>query len=339
MILTWFGEEGAAEAPAAGAEAGGTETAGTAGAQAPVQVGETVGGMKVPSPRVAAAMEKQMQRHPELRKVYGRGSGNAPAQQADAQAAQQNGQPDADAELKTRWEAAKKGEFAKLYGEDVQNAIRDRFKNARQDSDELQKYRGLEPMLKVLRERAGVESNEELSAHVLDDDSLYEEEANEAGMTVSAYKEFLKFKQEHDEHVREAEEQQHREAVGRHYMELTRQAEEMKKSFPDFNLDKELQDPNFLKLTSPAIGLSVEDAYFAVHHKELGPQMMAYGMSRAKNQMAQTIMVKGARPREGGLHTQNAAANMQINPRTLSRNERNKLYADIHAGKIKLFNK
>ena len=83
MILTWFGEEGAVAAPAAGAETGGTETAGTAGAQAPVQVGETVGGMKVTSPRVAAAMEKQMQRHPELRKVYGRG-GDAPAQQADA---------------------------------------------------------------------------------------------------------------------------------------------------------------------------------------------------------------------------------------------------------------
>lgn len=334
MGLYWFGEEGAAEAPAAGAEPGGSETA---GGNAPVQVGDTLpDGMKVSSNRVAAEMEKQMRRHPELREVYGR---KAPAAPADAQAAQQADGTSAEADLQARWESAKKGEFAKLYGQDVQNAIRDRFKGQAAERAELEGYRKLEPMLKVLRDRAGVEDNEALSNQVLDDDSLYEEEANKAGMTVAAYKDYLKFKQEHDQHVREQAEQQRLDAVGRHYMGLTRQAEEMKQKFPDFSLDRELQNPNFLKLTSPEIGLSVEDAYFAVHHKELGPQMMAYGMQRAKNQMAQTIMANGSRPREGGLNTRNTAADMQINPKRLSRQERNKIYEQIHAGKVKLFNR
>ena len=107
----------------------------------------------------------------------------------------------------------------------------------------------------------------------------------------------------------------------------------MKAQFPNFNLDAELQNPDFLKLTSPAIGLSVEDAYFAVHHKELGPQMMAYGMQRAKNQMAQSIMAKGARPREGGLDNRNAAADMTMNFKAMDRKERNAVYAAIHAGR------
>ena len=343
MDLNWFGEDGAA-APAA--EAGGSaETAVSAGTSAPVQVGETVGGMKVTSPRVAAAMEKQMQRHPELRKVYGRGGADnqaqpqQAAQQVDAQAAQQDGQADADAELRNRWEAAKKGEFARFYGEDVQNAVKDRFKNQKQETAELEGYRKLEPMLKVLRERAGVESNEDLSAQVLDDDSLYEEAANEAGMTVAAYKEFLQYKQEHDQYVRETEERQQKEAFDNHIRGLVAQAEQMKAKFPNFDLKAELQNEQFMRLTSPEVNVSVEDAYFAIHHNELAPQMMAYGMQRAKNQMAQTIMVNGNRPREGGLKTQNAAANMQINPKNLSRQERNRIYADIHAGKIKLFNK
>lgn len=338
LDLNWFGEDGAGSAPAAGTEAGGSaQTADNAGA-APVQVGETVGGMKVTSPRVAAAMERQMQRHPELRQVYGRtgagnpapNAGNQQAQQVDAQAAQQQAEGQAQAEdAQSRWEQLKKGEFAELYGADVKAAIQERFKNQKDLQSKMDK---LEPALKVLRERAGVDNDDDLIAQIMDDDSLYEEAANEAGMTVSAYKEFQKFKAEHDQHIREQAEQQRQEAVGRHYMELTRQAEAMKAQFPDFDLDKELQNERFLRLTSPEIGVSVEDAYFAVHHKELGPQMLAYGMQRAKDQMAQTIMVNGARPREGGLNAPTAAAKMDINFKSLSRAERNRAYARVHAG-------
>jgi len=333
MNLQYFAEEGAA---AGGGESAGAATAET-GTNIPVQAGDTLAdGTKVGSTRVAAAMEKQMQRHPELRKVYGRGGQPAPAQQAanpaDAQAAQQaqQGQPEAEADPQSRWEALKKGEFAEQYGKDVQKAIQERFRNQKNLQGELDK---LEPALKVLRERAGVESNEDLVAHIMDDDSIYEEEANEAGMTVEAYKNFLQFKQEHDEHVRAEQEQQFREGVRQHYMKLAEQAAAMKQRFPELNLDKELENETFRRMTAPDIGLSVEDAYYAVHHKELAPQMMAYGMQRAKDQMAQNIMANSNRPREGGLGNQgNAAADMKVDPRQMSRNERDALRKRIHSG-------
>ena len=124
-------------------------------------------------------------------------------------------------------------------------------------------------------------------------------------------------------------------ALRQHFSALEKQAETMRETFPGFDLRTELNDPVFVRLTSPMVGLSVEDAYFAVHHKELAPQMMAYGMQRAKNQMAQSIMANGARPREGGLNNQNAAADMQMNFRAMNRRERNAVYAAIHAGKQK----
>lgn len=329
MDLAFFGEEGAG-APAAAAESAGSAETAEAGA---AQAAETIPQAKPQySPRVAAEIERQ-------KRVHGAKAAAQPqaqvTQQVDAQADRQpdSGAQNAEAELQARWEAAKKGEFAKFYGQDVQAAVKDRLKNRQAEDNELAGYRSMEPALKVLRERAGVETNEELMKQIMDDDSIYEDAANEAGMTVPAYREFLKFKEEHDQHVREAEEQQNREAIGQHYMKLTKQAEEMKAQFPNFNLDAELQNPDFLKLTSPAIGLSVEDAYFAVHHKELGPQMMAYGMQRAKNQMAQSIMAKGARPREGGLDNRNAAADMTMNFKAMDRKERNAVYAAIHAGR------
>ena len=338
LNLQYFAEEGAA--------AGGGESAGTQATMAepsgniPIQAGDTLAdGTKISSTRVAAAMEKQMARHPELRKVYGRGQTQAAGvkPQVDAQAAKPADTPQAatqtpaaEADPQSRWEALKKGEFAEQYGADVQKAIQERFKNQKNLQGELDK---LEPALKVLRERAGVESNDDLVKQIMDDDSLYEEAANEAGMTVEAYKNFLQFKQEHDEHVRAQQEQQFQEGVRQHYMKLAQQAEAMKQQFPELNLDKELQNEQFRRLTAPDIGMSVEDAYFAVHHKELAPQMMAYGMQRAKNQMAQSIMANGNRPREGGLGSKgNAAADMKLDPRQMSRNERDALRKRIHSG-------
>ena len=315
-----------AEDAAAGAETAGTQTA-EAAAEAPVQAGDSLpDGTKIGSTRVAAAMEKQMQRHPELRQVYGRGK-----PQADAPAAVQNTPAQQPDDIQARWEAAKKGEFAEMYGRDVQAAIQDRFKNQQNLQGELEM---LEPALKVLRERAGVQNNQDLVHQIMDDDSLYEDAANEAGMTVGAYKEYLQFKQEHDEHVRAAEVQQFREGVERHFQKLAAEAQQLKERFPDIDIRQELQNPAFRRMTAPDVGMSVEDAYFAVHHKELVPQAMAYGMQRARSQMAQTVMANQNRPREGGLGSkQNAAADMKIDPRQMSRKERDALRAQIHAGK------
>lgn len=328
MDLQLFAE---GEVAAAGAESTGTETAEpiTTGS---IQAGDTLpDGTKVGSPRVAAAMEKQMQRHPELKQVYRGKAAPKAAQQVDAQAAQQAGGPEADADPQSRWEALKKGEFAEQFGRDVQAAVQARFKNQADLQGQLDM---LAPALEVLRQRAGVESNEDLVNQIMDDDSLYEEAANNAGMTVDSYKDFLKLQKEHEEHVRAAEEQQFQEGVRAHYMKLAQQAEALKAQFPDINLDTELQNPQFLRLTAPDIGMSVEDAYFAVHHKELAPQMMAYGMQRARNQMAQSIMANSNRPREGGLGGRDAAAaDMKIDPRNMTRKERDAIRAQIHAGK------
>lgn len=326
LNLQMFAEEGTAPAEAAGTDAGGAEAAGAAEtADTPViSAGDTLPGGGKASAQVAAAMNRQMQRHPELRKVYGRTG----AAKAAAQPAQPGAEPGET--IEQRWDMAKKGEFAELYGRDVQNAIRERFKNQSDANAELNKF---EPMLKVLRERAGVETNDELIHHVMDDDSLYEDAANEAGMTVPAYKQFLQIKKERDAaQAREAEDQR-KAQINQHFQKLVQQAENLKQSYPDFDLKKELENPVFFRMTTPEVGLSVEDAYFAVHHKELGPQMMAYGMQRAKVQMGQTLQARGKRPAEGAMKAQGQpAADIRVDPRKLSRSERNRLYEMVHKG-------
>lgn len=326
LNLQQFAEEGAAAPAEAGAAeaTGAAETAPAAeAAPAALNAGDTLAdGSRVQNAQVAAALERQMKRHPELRSVYGKGQPVA-AQQAGAEAAAPS--------IEDRWNEAKKGEFAELYGRDVQNAIRERFKNTQDTQGQLDK---LEPMLKVLRDRAGVENNDELIKQVMDDDSLYEDAANEHGMTVNAYKEFMKAQQQLQQYQQQEAQRQELQRTTQHLDKLRQQAENMKQMYPDFNLEQELQDPRFLRLTSPNVGISVEDAYYAVHHKELAPQMMAYGMQRARQQMGQTIQAQRSRPAEGAMKTQGQpAAEVHVDPRQLTRKEREEIKRQVRLGK------
>ena len=58
-------------------------------------------------------------------------------------------------------------------------------------------------------------------------------------------------------------------ALRQHFSSLEKQAEELRESFPDFDLMAALENPMFVKLTSPEVGLPVNVAYFAVNYRQL----------------------------------------------------------------------
>ena len=95
-----------------------------------------------------------------------------------------------------------------------------------------------------------------------------------------------------------------------------------------------MQNEVFRRLTMPGSGVSVEDAYYTIHRKELEPQVMAYGMNRARQQMGQTIQAQRARPAEGAMRSQGqVAADVKVDFSRLSRKERDEYRRQVHAGK------
>ena len=319
LDLQFFAEEGvaAAAAPEATGSAG-SENAAVSTEAGPIHAGDTLpNGERVQSAQVAAELERQMRRHPELRKVYGQ---NQQAKPAQAEVQPQD-------TIQARWDALKKGEFKDLYGQDVRNAIQDRFKNQADAQAELDKIR---PALDALVQQANVNSVDELLDLIMNDDSRFEEAAEAAGMTVESYKRMKTLEAEHDQH----EEEKKQAAINNHFANLGRQAEEMRQLFPDFDLDKEMENEQFMRLTMPDVGMTLKQAYYAVHGDELGPQMMAYGMNRAREQMSQTIQAQRARPAEGPARGQGStAAEMAVDFSKLTRKERDEYRRRVHAGK------
>ena len=82
-----------------------------------------------------------------------------------------------------------------------------------------------------------------------------------------------------------------------HYDGMHRQAAEMAGKYPDFDLQKELDDPTFLRLTGPEIGLPLEDAYMAMHHRELTRAIA----ERSRQELSNAIRAGSARPAEHGM--------------------------------------
>lgn len=110
----------------------------------------------------------------------------------------------------------------------------------------------------------------------------------------------------------------------RHFQGLQQQGEELKVVFPGFDLNRELHNPMFSRLTSPAVGLSVEDAFFALHHRQLLAAAMEAAAAEAVAKTTGTIASGARRPRENGLSGQ-AAAVSHFDYRNATKEQREEL--------------
>ena len=85
-----------------------------------------------------------------------------------------------------------------------------------------------------------------------------------------------------------------------HIQDLQQQEMLMQQQVPEFSLSRELQNPVFLQLTAPGTGISLEDAYYAIHRKEL--QQSA--ARQVREQVVSAIQAGAIRPQEAGAAAQ-----------------------------------
>lgn len=109
-----------------------------------------------------------------------------------------------------------------------------------------------------------------------------------------------------------------------HLAGLMEQEAELKKLFPDFELMRELEDPGFLKLTAPHNGLSLADAYYALHRDEIGRAAAKQSLLA----LSRSIRSGGERPRELGDCRQGQS--FSRHPGSMSRAQREALKKRIY---------
>lgn len=194
------------------------------------------------------------------------------------------------------------------------------------------KHKGLDalaPTLELLGERYGLDTSDlskldldKLNEAVSSDRLYFEDKALELGVDTQTAMRIDRMERE-EARRKKAEEQNAAEMRLRgHFESLQAQSAELQNVYPDFNLQRELENPAFVRMTSPEGGLSVEQAFYAVHYKELREAEASAVASRTREALANSIRSNRERPRENGSATATISA---PNPKAMSKADREAL--------------
>ena len=210
------------------------------------------------------------------------------------------------------------------YNKHMQATIQARLKTAKAAEEAMGK---MAPALELLARKHGQDpakpDYDALAKAICDDDVNHEDEALKNGDTIEETK--RKFQEQFQQRTLE------QQAFQNHIMKLEQQGEAMKKVFPNFDLRTELQNPAFVRMTSPNVGISVEDAYYAVHRKELQEAAMQVTAQKVAQKISNDIQSGNRRPNENGTSGQ-APSVTTFDYRNASREQREALKKRIRSG-------
>lgn len=208
----------------------------------------------------------------------------APAAEETAPPAVESGK---DGQQKPDWEEILRDpDYKSRYDAAVQGIVKARLRGRAEAEDRLKR---LSPVLRVLEERYG-----------LTDESSADDLAARLRESADAYR-------------------PHREDIAAHLETMLRDAGNLRQSVPDFNLARELEDPDFVRMTAPHSGISLADAYYARHRAERERETAR----RSLEAVSRSLQSAGARPRE--LRETGAGERFTLNPGAMNRAEREAL--------------
>lgn len=252
-----------------------------------------------------AMSQKSVKSNPLADVKYGIQAEDA-AQNADVQT------KTTDAEGKTTETVDRNAEYAKfkneykdLYDAEVQNILTKRLAKSKET---VEKYDALSPTLELLAKKYGVDPTDvdALNRAIEEDDTYYEEEALEKGISVEQLKEIRKMEKENADLKKQMREQEMRKNADKLYAKWMNEAESLKGIYPSFNLQAEMQNPKFVDLLKvPSI--DVRTAYEVIHKDEIMPAAMHFTAKTVEQKLTNKIIANGARPTENGISSQSAS--------------------------------
>ena len=225
-------------------------------------------------------------------------------QEEAAPAAEVQKPTEAQTDPNAEFEKLIKGQYKEQYDARMQDTIQKRLKGTKETVD---KYNALQPVLEILAKKHGVDASDigALQKAIEADDSYFEEEALQKGMSVQQLKEWRDIQRENAELKRQQQEQQTKENANKLYAGWMNQAEETKKVYPGFDLKAEMNNPKFMELLKSNI--DVRTAYEVLHKDDIIRGAMQFTAQTVESKIAKKIAANGARPAENGMSSGSAA--------------------------------
>ncbi len=193
------------------------------------------------------------------------------------------------------------GEFKDVYTQETQRIIDRRF---RETKNLEQRITQNQPIIDMLMDRYNISDGDvsKLSVALENDDAYWSDAADEAGMSVEQYKKFQKLQRENAEFVKERQRQHGQHAAQAQLQKWYSESEGMKAVYPDFDLNVESKNPQFLSMLRA--GVPVQHAYEVIHMDTIKEQLARSTAKATEKQVVEGIRTKGVRPAENGTTSQ-----------------------------------
>lgn len=309
---------------------GGGAAGGDGGAAAGAGDAET--GVSAPGAGVPKA--KKRRENPLANVQYGRQTAAAPSQTATGT---EEAADTKDEGKRPSFKDLIEGEYKDEYGEHVQNVIRSRFKVNAENEEKLGK---MAPIMEMLGKKYNIDPTDidQIAKVVGDDDSLYEEEAIERGMSIESLKAVKQMERENEQLKAREQQSIAEQRMRQHFNALAQQADAAKKFYPNLDLRTEMQNPTFARLTSPGVGVDVRTAYEVVHRDEMRGAEMQFAAQKSAERMANAIRSGSMRPVENGLQgSQGSGGVVKADPKSLTKADREEIRRRVRLGEKIIF--
>lgn len=195
------------------------------------------------------------------------------------------------------------GEFKDVYTEETQRMINRRFSETKTLEDTLGKY---QPIIDILSQRYKIEDGDmaKLSAAIENDNAYWSEAADEAGMTVEQYKSMQKIQRENEALKREVQRRESQTAQQQIMRQWTLEAEQLKTTYPSFDLGRESENPQFVAMLRSRVPM--KNAYEVLHMDEITAGVAQMTAKATEEQVVANIRARGSRPGEAGASSRSA---------------------------------
>ena len=251
------------------------------------------GGMEGAATNASSSNQAQEQ---AVRIEYGKPQGNGST--PDQVGSDNSGQPqDVSAEFAEM--ISKGGRYHDVYGQMVQQAIQQRFKNQADLQGQVNQItQDLSPLFVNYGLSPG--DYEGLKDALAKDESFYKAAAEKAGIDVDTYKQLMKYKADSERLSQVTEAYQAQQARNQMYQQWEAEAAELQQIYPGFDLAAEIQsNPEFVDLIDK--GINVRRAFLTTHIGEIISGNNAYQQKSATQNVVNSIQQRAARPPEGAL--------------------------------------
>lgn len=240
--------------------------------------------------------------------VYGKQvtTNAADPQSGDAGRAEHNGVQTTSDTLEARRKAyrdAISGEYKDLYTEDVHRIINQRFRETKTLEQRVSDY---QPIIDMLQSRYKIKDGDAKALQeALDDDvDFWADEAAEMGMSDEAYKQYRRMERTTKAALEADRQRQGRERAEAQLQQWYGEAQQVKAKYPDFDLNAEVQNPQFRALLQSHVPM--EHAYKVLHMDEIVNQERMTTAAATEERVVANVRARGARPKEAGNATSSA---------------------------------